>query len=91
MHMDQSFDHLINNKTNGLPIKFPLRWLLQHVKQSLLHQLKDHENMRLTAASLPWSGWGLLRESAQQVNDVRVSLKKLQEGNLSFGDSLSLW
>ena len=66
MNMVQCFHHLVGQQSHLLPLKLPIRLELQHVQESVLHQLKDHEQL------------GLMLESVQKTDYVRVTLDQLK-------------
>ena len=43
--MIQSLDHLVDDETDSFTFELPPRGLLKHIEKSLLHQLKDHEDV----------------------------------------------
>jgi hypothetical protein len=60
MNMVKSFNHLQDKQSDLL--FFKLSVLLEHIKQGLLHQFKDHKQL------------GLVLKSVQQLYYVRVTL-----------------
>lgn len=88
MHVNQGLDHLVYYQSDGFFVELPLRCTLQHIEKCVLHELEHNEYMGVIVFLS--MARGLLREASEELDDVRVTLQKLEKGDLPFGNPLCL-
>lgn len=79
---------MVYDQSDGFFVQFSLRCTLQHIKKGVLHELEHYEYMGVIV--LLGLARSLLREASEELDNVGVTLQKLEERDLSFGNPLCL-